>query len=262
MIHRQAAIKDKEALDAGEDSDDEQEEEELDNQDEENGQEKSSNAKRKDVLPDLEYTGEQIMELGEEDTSGGVGKEYKLTEEEHIKRYVWLASWFLQGVVSAETWKEEVIGTIRYKNRRNNITEWMTSSDMAYLCNIYIHSYDKWKKEAEMKMGRPTGKLSKEEHKALNKMGKYQPDGISSDEGKKKLKMIQKHYGFKIVSVKKAQEKFCSDFWTYYDETVVPIVQPDKGENNTVVQECSLEYRNKLEEEKREEEENDLLWTK
>ena len=64
------------------------------------------------------------------------------------------------------------------------------------------------------------------------------------------------------MSVKKAQEKFCSDFWTYYDETVAPIVQPDKGENNTVVQECSLEYRNKLEEEKREEEENDLLWTK
>ena len=204
-------------------------------------------------LPDLEYTGEQIMELAQENRSGDQDG-FLLDRDEHIKRYVWLASWFLQGVVSADTWKEEVIGRIRYQGRRRNITQWMSSSDMAYLCVIYIHSYDKWKKEAEMRIGRSSAKLSRQEHEFLRKMGKYQPDGISSEEGRKKFLKIQAHYGFKIKEEPEAKVKFNEDFWSYYDTHLVPIVNQERGEKTTPAQEESLEFQALLEEEEKENE--------
>ena len=108
-------------------------------------------------LADLEYTGDDINELGVTLAEDGDTVTYTKSLEYHMDRYVWLICWFLQAVVSAEIWKHEVNGSIRYQEKRKNIAQWMTSSDLAYLCTIYIHSYKKWKKEAEMKFATPGG---------------------------------------------------------------------------------------------------------
>lgn len=144
-----------------------------------------------------------------------------------MDRYVWLICWFLQAVVSAEIWKHEVNGSIHYQEKRKNIAEWMTSSDLAYLCTIYIHSYKKWKKEAEMKFATPGGKLTRQDHKELNKLGRYKPDGISSKEGEDKLYDIQRHYVYEIADKPDARERFNTKFWEYYDKNILPMMLKD-----------------------------------
>ena len=173
-------------------------------------------------MPDLKYTADDISRLG--DTVPGDDDSYQLDEEEHTDRYVWLICWFLRGVISDEKWKEQVESTITGQSRRRNIAEWMTSSDLAYLCTIYIHSYDKWKREAEMQDAAPGGKLSKQQHKDINKLGRYKPDGISSKEGDEKMYRIQRHYAYKIGSDPVAKERFNKKFWEYYEVNVVPTI--------------------------------------
>ena len=61
-------------------------------------------------------------------------------------------------------------------------------------------------------------KLSDEDKKVLNKMGRYQPDGMSSEDGWNKFLSIQAHYGFQVVKHQASKEKFNRNFWLYYDD--------------------------------------------
>ena len=195
------------------------------------------------------------MDLAVKKAEGEEG--YLLTRDDHIKRYVWLACWLLQGLVSADEWKDRVISKIRSPDKRVDVTKWMTSSDLAYLCLVYIHSYDKWKREAEMRIEKPSMiKLSDEDKKVLNKMGRYQPDGMSSEDGWNKFLSIQAHYGFQVVKHQASKEKFNRNFWLYYDENITPILQPDRMENSTTNQENTVEYQAMI---AKEEQENKLV---
>jgi hypothetical protein len=147
---------------------------------------------------------------------------YKLTHQEHEDRYVWLACSFLQGILSVETWKQEVINTADKVENRRNIFQWTDHSDLAYLCVLYIHSYKKWKKEDDMRREQPNLRLNRALKEELNQLGKYQPDGISSREAQERYHQIKKHIHQKIKNVPGNKEKFNTAFWDYLDRHVLP----------------------------------------
>ena len=73
----------------------------------------------------------------------------------------------------------------------------------------------------------PGGKLTRQVHKELNKLGRYKPDGISSKEGEDKLYDIQRHYVYEIADKPDARERFNTKFWEDYDKNILPMMLKD-----------------------------------
>lgn len=169
----------------------------------------------------LKFSDNQIEDLAYCD----MGQDhYKLTHQEHEDRYVWLACSFLQGILSVETWKQEVINTADKVENRRNVFQWVDHSDLAYLCVLYSHSYKKWKKEDEMRREQPNLRLNRALKEELNGLGKYQPDGISSPDAQDKYHQVKKHIHQKIKNNPVNREKFNTAFWDYLDTHVLPPV--------------------------------------
>ena len=116
----------------------------LDTSDKENNSDSAQSCAR------LKYTGDDIAEIAERD-KGGIANALVLQRQDTRDRLVWLACWFLPGVLSAEVWKAEVTSKLDTASTRKNIFSWVTASDLAYLCVVYVHNYKRWIREAKLR---------------------------------------------------------------------------------------------------------------
>ena len=70
----------------------------------------------------LKYSGEDIAQISEmtETTDEAQDVALKISKDEAQERLIWLANWFLSGVVSCELWKTEVISKINAPDKRRD----------------------------------------------------------------------------------------------------------------------------------------------
>jgi hypothetical protein len=187
--------------------------------------------KENDPYNCLKYSGEDIALIGEQTelTNEAEDVTFKVSTDEAQRRLIWLANWFLSGVVSCELWKTEVISKINTpKDERKSFFRWADPSDLAFLCVIYIHNYKRWIKTYELKAG-STRILTKEEKREVDKLGEYGKDGVSSKEGVAKLRKLQLYIGRMFVKRVQEKVKFDSAFWDYYDTHVAPKVRQQRN---------------------------------
>jgi hypothetical protein len=219
--------------------------------------------KENDPYGCLEYSGEDIALLGEqtEKTNETEDVTFQLSNDEAQKRLIWLANWFLSGVISCELWKAEVIAKINApKDTRRSFFSWTYPSDLAFLCVIYIHNYKRWIKTYELKAG-STRILTKEEKREVDKLGEYGKDGVSSKEGVEKLNKLQLYIG--RIFMKRVQDrvKFDSAFWDYYDTNIAPIVRQQRNINAPSRTEVTpQDLRKQKEDKKLQEEMEEMLY--
>ena len=171
---------------------------------------------------ELDYTVEDILEIGEEKDD-----EYKISVEEATKRLVWLACWFLKGIVGSDVWKKEVTSpTLHPHLGKKNFFKWAHTTDVAFLCVVYIQNYKRWQEEDKQvrKLGR-NEVLTKTQKENLETMTVYGRDGVSSVTGG--LKFAKLHYYVKenIKKVPENNKKFDEAFWKYNDEHCEPLLR-------------------------------------
>ena len=173
----------------------------------------------------LDYTKEQIQEIGEKKEGGG--GEYKASKEEAMERLVWLANWFLKGVVTVEVWRKEVTApTLHQHVTRRNFFTWAHTSDLAFLCVVYIQNYKRWQEEDKLvrKLGR-NEVLTKTQKDELETMTAYGRDGVSSAKGGKKLAQLNYYIGKTFKEELENNKEFDEAFWKYHDEHCAPILR-------------------------------------
>ena len=184
---------------------------------------------------------------------------HKISKDEAQERLIWLANWFLSGVVSCELWKTEVISKINAPDKRRDFFSWADPSDLAFLCVIYIHNYRRWIKTYELKAG-STRILTKEEKQEVDKLGEYGKDGVSSKDGIAKLHKLHLYIGRNYVKGCQDRVNFDSAFWASYDTHVAPIVRRHKNIDAPRHPEVSPEdLRKQREHEKQTQEDDELL---
>ena len=176
-----------------------------------------------DVL-DLLYTSEHVGKIGIKKQDGT----WELETAETIRVLAWLCNWFLSGVISAETWKEEATLKVWDSSQRRNIFDWATPGDIAFLAAVYQNTYCKWKKQAEYQKCHKDN-LSKEEMSELKQLSWFGKDGVSSAEGQKRLRVLQIHIGVYIGGDSQRKEDFSREFWGYYDANIKPGVLAAKS---------------------------------
>ena len=208
---------------------------------------------------DLKYTGNQIGEIGRPEDNTNED-EYLLTKEETYERLAWLSANFLQGITPAHIWRTNVTDKLRDQEAwvsKQNLFNWATTSDLAYLIVLYEHNYDKWKKDYGIRGTTTRGMaLTKEQKKTLDSLGKYKPDGVSSKDGLLRMQEVQTHIIRKILQVKDNRERMSEAFWKYYDENIRPAMvqsmeemETNKADNPILLQkQKEAEAMNKLDE--------------
>lgn len=195
----------------------------------------------------VKYSGEDIALIGvmEETANEAEDVTFRLTKEDAQERLIWLANWFLSGVVSCELWKTEVISKINAPpDTRRAFFSWADPSDLAFLCVIYIHNYKRWIKTYEIKAG-SARILTKEEKREVDKLGEYGKDGVSSKEGVAKLRTLQLYIGRMFRRGVEDRVKFDSAFWDYYDTHIAHIVRRQRNIDAPRRTEVSPEDRRK-----------------
>lgn len=179
---------------------------------------------------DLQYTQKQFAKIGVK-KKDAAQDEWEMNMEEEMDALAWLCNWFLSAVISAELWKAQA--TAVGKEQRVDIFDWATPDDIAFLAAVFQSNYRKWKKQADYKR---EGKevLSKEEKAVARKLGEFGKDGLSSENGQKRMNSLRIHIGLHIMSQQEHRKAFNDKFWLYYDEHILPnIVAPQLTTDNS-----------------------------
>ena len=226
-----------------------QEEEDKENEATDNENEATDN-KKEDVV-DLEYTAEDVEKSGVR-TMGDTQDHDKAQ-----KILVWLANWFLPAIISQEAWKLEVLNKIHNRTSRKQFFTWVHHSDLAFLCVVYIHCYNKWKNQIAIRRNSKR-KLTPDEKKTIEDAGHYGKDGVSSVEGKNKMKDINIYIVKTFKQDPDRKREFDTAFWDYFDEHIMPEEQRRSNECNKKPKDLGAAEREAAR--KKKEEEDNLMY--